>query len=191
MFVFCHKSLQYGKVFLSAAEPPWTLSTITLLAKIRLENELQGPFFATPIYIFVYENLSNLYLRIVACTVHRVYIHYIFTIVHYMFTICSLYVHYMFAIYSLCIHHIFTMFHYMFTECSLNVHYILTISSLDLHYMFTIYSLYVHYIFTRCSLYIHCMFTIYSLDVHRMTLTKCEYLLAVAISCRTKKCEHN
>ena len=55
---------------------------------------------------------------------------------------------------------------YMFTICSLYVHYKFTISSLYVHYMFTIRSLYVHYLFTICSLYIHYMFIIYSLYVH-------------------------
>ena len=74
--------------------------------------------------------------------------------------------------------------HYIFTICSLYIHYIMTSSSLYIHYLFTIYSLYVHYIFATFSLFIHCMwndrwrlnwfsyfsfslrFTIYSLYVH-------------------------
>ena len=43
---------------------------------------------------------------------------------------------------------------------TLYVHYIFTVYSLYIHYIFTIYSLYIHYIFTIYSLYIHYIFTI-------------------------------
>ena len=78
-----------------------------------------------------------------------------------LFTIYSLYVHFIFTAYSL-------HFHYMFTTYSLYIHCIFTICSLYIHYMFTVYSLYIHHMFTICSLYIHYIFTIYSLYIHNM-----------------------
>ena len=86
-----------------------------------------------------------------------------------MFTICSLYIHYILTICSLYIYYLVCLiqveslrlrqwrrFFYspgIFTICSLYVHYILTI-----------YSLYTHHIFTICSLYTHYELTIYSLS---------------------------
>ena len=76
--------------------------------------------------------------RVIVAWDSSLYVHYMFT----MFTRCSLYIHYMFTIYSLYVHYIY-------------IHYIFTVYSLH------IYSLYVHYIFTICSLYAHYLFTIY------------------------------
>ena len=90
--------------------------------------------------------------------------------VHYMFTVCSLYVHCI--VYTLYVHYMLTIYslngQYIFTICSLYIHYMFTIYIHYIHYMFTICSLYVHYMFTTCSLYVHYMFTICSLYVHYM-----------------------
>ena len=88
----------------------------------------------------------------------------------------------------------------MFTICSLYIHYVSTICSRyvlrwEQHtyllstpvitkwiFKFTICSLYVHYIFTICSLYVHYMFTICSLYVHYVSKSTCyatEYLSTV------------
>ena len=77
-----------------------------------------------------------------------------------IFTIHSLYVHYMFTICPVYVH-------YMFTICPVYVHYMFTVCSLYFCYIFTIYSLYIHNMFTISSVYVHCMFTIcYPLPGH-------------------------
>ena len=86
-----------------------------------------------------------------------------------VFTICSLYAHYMFTIFSLYIH-------YMSTLYSLDVHYMFTIWTLFIHNMFIIYSLYIHYTFTVYSLDVHWMFTIRSLYVHHMFTVHSRYI---------------
>ena len=70
-------------------------------------------------------------------------VHYIFTMyslyVHSMFTICLLYIHYMFTIYSLYIHDIFTIYiHHIFTAYSLYIYISSSLFSLHL-YMINLY----------------------------------------------------
>ena len=116
-----------------------------------------------------------------------------------MFTICSLYIHNIFTIYSL----------HMFIVWSLYVHFTIHYTLLTkinwppgnklienqrtctvtlclklyVHYMFTIYSFYVHYIFTVCSLYVHYMFTIYftiySLYIHYICSLYGHYMFTI------------
>ena len=99
---------------------------------------------------------------------------------HYMFTICSLYVHYMAKklvakIYHKRITGQFTRYqiqlvfpkeyaHYTFTISSLYIHNMFNIYSLYDHYMFTIYSSYVYHVFKKCSPYVDNMFTVCSLQ---------------------------
>ena len=76
--------------------------------------------------------------------------------VHYLFTICSLFVHY-FIIRSLFVHYLFiicSLFHNSFIICSLFVHYSFIICSL-FHNSFIICSLFVHYSLIIRSLFIH------------------------------------
>ena len=75
-----------------------------------------------------------------------------------MFTICSLYIHYIFTIYSLYIRYII---HYKFAIWSLYGHYIFTIYLPYIHYIFNKCSLYIQ--FTTCLIYVHYRFTIKSL----------------------------
>ena len=69
----------------------------------------------------------------------------------FLFTICSLYVHYMFTICSVKVS--------LYKKLYISIHYMFTVCSLYVHYMFTICSLYVHCIFTVCSLYVRYTFT--------------------------------
>ena len=79
-----------------------------------------------------------------------------------MFTICSLYVHCI--VHWMCIlfftnpvYSVYSLYvHYMFTTCSLYVHGMVhwtCILFFDSPGMFSVCSLYVHYMFTVCSLY--------------------------------------
>ena len=106
-----------------------------------------------------------------------------------MFTICSLYIHYIFIKCSLCMKDPVSFlrnflpwsfaalsfivcwcgklkFTSQLSQLSLYVHNMFTICSLFVLYLFTICSLYVHYLFTICSIYIHYIFTRCSPYVH-------------------------
>ena len=50
--------------------------------------------------------------------------------------------------------------HYIYTMYTLYIHYIYTIYTLHIHYIYTIYTLYIHYIYTIYTLYIHYIYTI-------------------------------
>ena len=114
--------------------------------------------------------------------------------IHYMFTICSVYIHciftggsyirYLAVIYIYIVH---LYIHYIFTICTLYVPYIFTVYSLYFHYMFPICSLYVHYMFTTCSLHVHyyvnSMFTIYSLYNHYIIIND-EYVTLLSNYCK-------
>jgi len=45
---------------------------------------------------------------------------------------------------------------------TLYIHYVYTIYTLYIHYIYIIYTLYIHYIYTIYTLYIHYIYTIYA-----------------------------
>ena len=83
---------------------------------------------------------------------HRLPLRAALSLVHSMYTTCTLHVHYM---YTTCTLHV----HYRYTTYSIHVHSIYTTTALQVHYKYTPCTLHVHYRYTACSVHVVYMYT--------------------------------